>query len=171
MFVTTTVLSILLQLPPAANDPPEPRLSRAELVTDGDATVLYAYDADEELAAEVVLSAAGLQASFDGLFVVAELAADGETMSVKCGGAPCSDEDLATARAQIGAIAAVLIQPQPEALRLRCALHVLASAGACAAGGAVGGLGCLIGYYLAACECMGSVMVNGKDICEELELF
>jgi hypothetical protein len=167
MFVPA-ILSTALQLYPAANDPPT---SRVELVRDGDESVLYAYDADDEITGEITISPSGLQASFNGLFVEAELAADGTTISVECGGVACGDADLETAAAQIGAILAVLVQPQPEALTLRCALHIAASAGACAASGVVAGLGCLAGYYLAACECMGTVMVNGKDICDEIDLF
>jgi hypothetical protein len=89
-------------------------------------------------------------------------------MAVECGGQPCGEADLQKAHDQLGTVAELLIQSPPEALKLRCALTIALGAGACAAGGIAGGLGCLAGYYLAACECMGTVMVKGKDICDEI---
>lgn len=166
MYTTQVITAVLLAAPPEPQPP-----SRAELVTTDGSSILYAYDSDDNVAAEIVISTDGLQASFDGLFIDAELAADGTVMVVECRGEPCADADLQNARDQLAGVAELLIQSPPEApeaLKLRCALTIALGAGACAGGGLAGGLACLAGYYLAACECMGTVMVGGKDICEEI---
>ncbi len=150
----------------------EPRpLSRVDLATTDGSSILTAYDSDDNVAAEIAISVDGLQASFDGLFIDASLAADDTSIAVECGGEPCSATDARNAQTQLEAVAELLIQmpsQTPQALKLRCALSIAVGAGACTIGGVGGGLGCLIGYYLAACECMGTVMVKGKDICDEI---
>jgi hypothetical protein len=160
MCTTQVIIAALLAAPPE----PQP-LSRAELVTTDGSSILYAYNSDDDVAAEIAISADGLQAAFDGLFIDAELAADGTVMALQCGGEPCSDADLRMAQAQLAAVADLVIHSPPEALKLRCALTIAAGAGACA--GSSGTL-CLISFYLAACECMGTVTIKGKDVCVEI---
>lgn len=159
MHAAATLLSSVL-----AGAPESPPLIRAEVVTTDGSSILYAYDSDDNIAVEIEVTADGLQASFDGLFLDAAFAPDG-TLAVECGdGEPCSDTDLLKAEAQLGAVAQLVIHSQPEAIKLRCALSIAASGIACAGGGPL----CLVTYYLAACECMGSITVKGKDICDEI---
>jgi hypothetical protein len=163
MYTTQVLTAALLAAPPE----PQP-LSRAELVTTDGSSILYAYDDDDHVAAEIAISVDGLQASFDGLFIDAALAADGTVMAVECGGKPCSDADLRNAHAQLGAVAELLIQSPPaapEALDLGCALTIAGGGIACAG---TSGAWCLASFYLAACECMGSIVIKGKDICDEI---
>ncbi len=162
MLVIATALSTLLQFEAAANDPPS-RSRSAELVTIDESSILYAYE-DDDIVAEVALSPGGLQASFDGLFIDAEIGADG-TVEIQCSGEPCTEAELLEARAQLSVIAELVIQSPPEASKLKCALHIVGGAAACA--GSYGGL-CLLEFYLAACACMDSVVINGKDICAEI---
>jgi hypothetical protein len=161
---TNTVIPLVATLAGPAE--PQP-LIRAEVVTTDGSSILYAYDDNDDVAAEIVVSFEGLQASFNGLFVDARLADDGTVMSVQCGGQPCTEADRLTAEAQLATVNDVLVRSEPQALRLRCALTIALGAGACAAGGVAGGLACLAGYYLAACECMDEVIVGGKNICAE----
>lgn len=163
MYATQVIIAALIAAPPE----PQP-LSRAELVTTDGSSILYAYDSDDNVVAEIAISADGLQAAFDGLFIDAELAADGTVMAVECGGGACSDADAQNAQAQLAAVAELVIHSPPEPpepLKLRCALSIAAGGAACA--GSSGTL-CLVTFYLAACECMGTVMVSGKDICDEI---
>lgn len=159
---TATLLSWVLAVAPES--PPPTSLSRAEVVTTDGSSILYAYDNDDLVAAEIAISADGLQASFDGLYIDADLADDGTVMAVRCGGRACSDADRQNAEAQLAVVSDILMRSEPQELRLRCALSIAATGAACAGGGPL----CLVGYYLAACECMGSVTVNGKDICDEI---
>jgi hypothetical protein len=160
MYTTQVITAVLLAAPPE----PQP-LMRAELMTTDGSSILYAYDSEDNVAAEIAISPDGLQASFDGLFINAELAADGTVMAVECGGEPCGDADLQNAHEQLAAVAELVVHSPPEALKLRCALSIAAGGAACA--GSSGTL-CLVTFYLAACECMGTVTVNGKDICDEI---
>jgi hypothetical protein len=162
MYTTQVIIAALLAAPPQ----PRP-LSRAEVITTDESSILYAYDGDDNVAAEIVISAGGLQAAFDGLFLDAVFTPDG-ALTVECGGQPCGDADRLAAQAQLAAVAELVIHSPPdapEALKLRCALSIAAGGAACA--GSSGTL-CLVTFYLAACECMGTVMVNGKDICDEI---
>lgn len=167
MYAAITVLVTGLLISPSQVQPqPQPQLSRAEVVTTDESAILYAYDLDDHVAAEIALTSEGLQASFDGLFLDVALEPDG-TVTVACGGVACTDGDKLNAHAQLGAVAELLVQAPPEgpdALKLRCALTIAVGGAACAAGG----VPCLIGFYLAACECMGEVFVDGKDVCDEI---
>ncbi len=151
----------------------EPRpLSRVDLATTDGSSILTAYDSDDNVAAEIAISVDGLQASFDGLFIDASLGGRWHLHRRRVWrGAMQRHRCTENAQTQLEAVAELLIQmpsQTPQALKLRCALSIAVGAGACTIGGVGGGLGCLIGYYLAACECMGTVMVKGKDICDEI---
>ncbi len=71
-----TALALPLALPPTPPQPIEatvaddaPELVRAEVIAADDSTALIAYDADDNVAADIVISADGIQASIDGVFI------------------------------------------------------------------------------------------------------
>src|SRR5688572_13580419 len=60
-----------------------PELVRAEVIPADDSTALVAYDADDNPVADILISAEGIQASIDGVFIDAEVGPDG-ALVVRC---------------------------------------------------------------------------------------
>lgn len=143
-------------------------VARAEILetTDG-STMLVAYDADDNVAAEVAISADGIQASIDGVFVDATLEPDG-SMAVRCHG-ECTDTERMAAAVRLSAIGLVVDSPDSPQVQagktagMWCALGIASTAAACVGSS---GLLCGVGFAATACACMKEVVINGKDICE-----
>lgn len=169
---TITALAFTLALSPTLPPQPvvatvvdgEPELVRAEIIPADDSAVLLAYDADDNVAAEIAISADGrIQASIDGVFVDAEVTPDG-TLVVQCHGA-CTDTERAAAAARIATIG-LLVDNSPHAGKtagMWCAIGIASTAAACVGSS---GLLCGVGFAATACACMKEVVINGKDICE-----
>jgi hypothetical protein len=144
-----------------------PELVRAEVIPSDDSTALVAYDADDNVVADIVISAEGIQASIDGVFVDAEVAPDG-ALVVRCHGT-CSDTERAAAAARLATVglaveaAANTGTTAGKTAGMWCALGIASTAAACVGSS---GLLCGVGFAATACACMKEVVINGTDICD-----
>jgi hypothetical protein len=137
-----------------------PELVRAEVIPADDSTALVAYDADDNVVADIVISAEGIQASIDGVFIDAEVAPDG-ALVVRCHGT-CTETERAAAAARLATVG-LAVEAAGKTAGMWCALGIAATAAACVGSS---GLLCGVGFAATACACMKEVVINGTDICD-----
>jgi hypothetical protein len=141
-----------------------PELVRAEVIPADDSTALVAYDADDNVVADIVISAEGIQASIDGVFIDAEVAPDG-ALVVRCQGT-CTETERAAAAARLATVGLAVeaaVEAAGKTAGMWCALGIASTAAACVGSS---GLLCGVGFVATACACMKEVVINGTDICE-----
>jgi hypothetical protein len=141
-----------------------PELVRAEVIPADDSTALVAYDADDNVVADIVISAEGIQASIDGVFIDAEVAPDG-ALVVRCHGT-CTETERAAAAARLATVGLAVEAAGKTAGKtagMWCAIGIASTAAACVGSS---GLLCGVGFAATACACMKEVVINGTDICD-----